>query len=122
MTTSFVTHAQSIEQLQELRQRAQQDDTTSNTARPISPLDISSQRTLPGATSVESTTGQFSTQPRNGMSLPGEPTIDTVFPVQAPMENPPFAANLFIGGFESERTSGLNDNYLVQFFKRGHCR
>jgi protein involved in polysaccharide export with SLBB domain len=29
------------------------------------------------------------------------------------MENPPFAANLFIGGFESERTSGMNDNYLV---------
>ncbi|GFD88199.1 capreomycidine hydroxylase [Tenacibaculum sp. KUL152] len=113
ITTSFVTNAQSLEQLQELRQRAQQNDTTSNAARPISPLDISSQRTLPGATGVESTMGQFSTQPRNGMSLPGEPTIDTVFPAQAPMENPPFAANLFIGGFESERTSGLNDNYLV---------
>ncbi|WP_413228878.1 polysaccharide biosynthesis/export family protein [Alteromonas sp. McT4-15] len=113
MTTSLVTNAQSIEQLQELRQRAQQNDTTSNAARPISPLDISSQRTLPGATGVESTMGQFSTQPRNGMRLPGEPTIDTVFPAQAPMENPPFAANLFIGGFESERTSGLNDNYLV---------
>lgn len=113
MTTSLVTNAQSIEQLQELRQRAQQNDTTSNAARPISPLDISSQRTLPGTTGVESTMGQFSTQPRNGMRLPGEPTIDTVFPAQAPMENPPFAANLFIGGFESERTSGLNDNYLV---------
>lgn len=113
MTTSLATNAQSIEQLQELRQRAQQNDTTSNAARPISPLDISSQRTLPGATGVESTMGQFSTQPRNGMNLPGEPTIDTVFPAQAPMENPPFAANLFIGGFESERTAGLNDNYLV---------
>ena len=113
MTTSLATNAQSIEQLQELRQRAQQNDTTSNAARPISPLDISSQRTLPGATGVESTMGQFSTQPRNGMNLPGEPTIDTVFPAQVPMENPPFAANLFIGGFESERTAGLNDNYLV---------
>lgn len=113
MTTSLATNAQSIEQLQELRQRAQQNDTTSNAARPISPLDISSQRTLPGATGVESSMGQFSTQPRNGINLPGEPTIDTVFPAQAPMENPPFAANLFIGGFESERTSGLNDNYLV---------
>ena len=29
------------------------------------------------------------------------------------MANPPFAANLFLGGFESERTTGLNDNYLV---------
>jgi len=113
MTTSLATNAQSIEQLQELRQRAQQNDTTSNASRPISPLDVSSQRTLPGATGVESTMGQFSTQPRNGMNLPGEPTIDTVFPAQSPMENPPFAANLFIGGFESERTSGLNDNYLV---------
>jgi protein involved in polysaccharide export with SLBB domain len=105
--------AQSFEQLQELRQRAQQSDSTSTVNPSVSPLDISSQRTLPGASSATSTMGQFSTQPRNGQNLPGEPTIESVFPAQSPMDNPPFAANLFIGGFESERSTGLNDNYLV---------
>lgn len=104
--------AQSVEQLQQLRERAQQSQ-NSTTTQSVSPLSISTQRTLPGATSSASAMGQFSTQPRNGVNLPGEPTIDTVFPAQAPMENPPFAANLFIGGFESERSSGLNDNYLI---------
>ncbi|GGF74880.1 capreomycidine hydroxylase [Alteromonas lipolytica] len=36
-----------------------------------------------------------------------------VFPLQEAMENPPFAANLFVGGFESERTNSVNPNYLV---------
>ena len=104
--------AQSVEQLQQLRERAQQTQ-NGPSAQSVSPLSISAQRTLPGATSGSNAMGQFSTQPRNGVTLPGEPTIDTVFPAQAPMENPPFAANLFIGGFESERSSGLNDNYLI---------
>ena len=104
--------AQSMEQLQQLRERAQQSQ-SGISAQSVSPLSVSTQRTLPGASSSANTMGQFSTQPRNGVNLPGEPTIDTVFPAQAPMENPPFAANLFIGGFESERSSGLNDNYLV---------
>ncbi|WP_334019302.1 polysaccharide biosynthesis/export family protein [Alteromonas sp. S015] len=104
--------AQSIEQLQQLRERAQQSQNGIAT-QSISPLSITTQRTLPGASGAVNSMGQFSTQPRNGVNLPGEPTIDTVFPAQAPMENPPFAANLFIGGFESERSSGLNDNYLV---------
>ncbi len=104
--------AQSVEQLQQLRERAQQTQ-NGPSAQSASPLSISAQRTLPGATSSSNAMGQFSTQPRDGVTLPGEPTIDTVFPAQAPMENPPFAANLFIGGFESERSSGLNDNYLI---------
>ena len=104
--------AQSVEQLQQLRERAQQSQSGGG-AQSISPLSISTQRTLPGATSSANPMGQFSTQPRNGVNLPGEPTIDTVFPAQTSMENPPYAANLFIGGFESERSSGLNDNYLV---------
>ncbi len=111
--TSFGVTAQSIEQLQQLRQRAQQSDSTMGTNPTVSPLDISSQRTLPGAANSVNTMGQFATQPRAGTPLPGEPTIESVFPAQEPMENPPFAANLFIGGFESERVTGLNENYLV---------
>ncbi|BFT29434.1 polysaccharide biosynthesis/export family protein [Alteromonas sp. D210916BOD_24] len=112
-TFSLFSSAQTIEQLHQLRQRAQQTDNPTGTNTAVSPLDISSQRTLPGAANTVDTMGQFATQPRSGVQLPGEPTIDTVFPVQEPMENPPFAANLFIGGFESERVTGLNDNYLV---------
>ncbi|WP_421133793.1 polysaccharide biosynthesis/export family protein [Alteromonas sp. A079] len=106
--------AQSIEQLQQLRERAQQTGASSSSLpASVSPLSITSQRTLPGASSTVNGNGQFSTQPRSGMTLPGEPTISTVFPTQKAMANPPFAANLFIGGFESERTTGLNENYLV---------
>ncbi len=106
-------HSQSAEQIEQLRQRAQQTNSSLSTATAVSPLNIPTQRTLPGATQSAGSTGQFSTQARNGRTLPGEPTVDTVFPAQLPMENPPFAANLFIGGFESERSSGLNDNYLI---------
>ena len=113
--SSQTVYAQSAEQIEQLRQRAQQtgSSSTSSTAAGVSPLSVQSQRTLPGAGSAQSTMGQFSTQPRDGLSLPGEPTIESVFPLQKAMANPPFAANLFLGGFESERTTGLNDNYLV---------
>ena len=106
--------AQTTEQLSQLRQQVSQSDNSGTTSTPnVSPLNVNSQRTLPDNGGDVNTMGQFSTQPRNGVSLPGEPTINTVFPAQEPMQNPPFAANLFIGGFESERTSGLNDNYMV---------
>ena len=112
---SQTVYAQSAEQIEQLRQRAQQTGSSSSasTAAGVSPLSVQSQRRLPGAGSAQSTMGQFSTQPRDGLSLPGEPTIESVFPQQKAMANPPFAANLFLGGFESERTTGLNDNYLV---------
>ena len=105
--------SQTVDQLQQLRQRAQEAGVSGTASPSVSPLSISSQRSLPRASNPTNSMGQFSTQPRDGMSLPGEPTYESVFPMQEPMENPPFAANLFIGGFESERSNGLNDNYLV---------
>lgn len=109
---TVLASAQSIEQLQQLRDRAQQTGSSTQVSG-VSPLNVQNQRSLPGANTPQSTMGQYSTQPRNGVLLPGEPTIETVFPEQKAMANPPFAANLFIGGFESERSSGLNDNYLI---------
>lgn len=105
--------SQSLEQIEQLRQRAQQTNTTQQAQQPMSQITMPGQRTLPGSSSMDNSVGQFSTEPRNGVVLPGEPTVETVFPLQKAMENPPFAANLFIGGFESERSSGLNDNYLI---------
>ena len=95
--------AQTTEQLSQLRQQVSQSNNSGTTSTPnVSPLNVNSQRTLPDNGGDVNTMGQFSTQPRNGVSLPGEPTINTVFPAQEPMQNPPFAANLFIGGFESD--------------------
>jgi protein involved in polysaccharide export with SLBB domain len=111
--TTPIANAQSAEQVEQLRQRFQQGQGNTSIPQSVSPLSISTQRTLPGSSNPSGNMGQFATQPRNGMTLPGEPTIETVFPKQVPMENPPFAANLFIGGFESERSNGLNDNYLI---------
>jgi hypothetical protein len=34
---------------------------------------------------------------------------------------PPYGANLFAGGYESERTDGLNENYLIAAGDRIKC-
>ncbi|RDV24372.1 polysaccharide export protein [Alteromonas aestuariivivens] len=104
--------AQSLEQLQQLQQARQQAG-NSSPAPNITPIELQGQRTLPASNPGQAQVGQYVSQPRYGQTLPGEATFETVFPLQEPMTNPPFAANVFIGGFESERTSGLNDNYLV---------
>ncbi len=116
VTANSPAVAQTAEQLQQLQQLQSQRAGSSSSGmagQAVSPMSINSQRTLPGASNNLPSTGQYVTQPRNGQTLPGEPTIETVFPAQEPMANPPFAANLFIGGFESERTTGQNDNYLI---------
>ncbi|WP_245680434.1 polysaccharide biosynthesis/export family protein [Alteromonas confluentis] len=122
-TTAFlssVVNAQSIADLQQLREQAQQqgnnssstDSTSSNVS--VSPMNIPTSRTLPGARAESmSTNGQYNRSSREGMVLPGEPTIEDVYPYSEPLKSPPFAANLFIGGFESERANGLNENYLI---------
>ncbi|MCU7554900.1 polysaccharide biosynthesis/export family protein [Alteromonas sp. ASW11-19] len=115
MAFSATVNAQTAEQLRQLQQQAQSQSASGNSsgAQSVTPMSINSRRTLPGSSNSLPSTGQYATQPRNGQTLPGEPTVETVFPQQEAMSNPPFAANLFIGGFESERTTGMNDNYLV---------
>ena len=115
--------AQSLADLQQLREQAQQQQSGGNNAAAssaqsgsmgsVTPMQMSGSRTISSMNNGQSSMGQYNNSSRGGMTLPGEPTIDTVYPVQQPMENPPYAANLFIGGFESERADGLNDNYLI---------
>lgn len=50
---------------------------------------------------------------RNGMLLPGEVDVRELLPSSGEGYPPPYGANLFAGGYESERTDGLNDNYLI---------
>lgn len=114
------TQAQTAEQIQQVQQQLSQRG-ASNTASAnagntgVSPVQLSTSPTLQGnsQTGTRLSSGQYNTQPRSGLVLPGEPTMDMVFPLQEAMENPPFAANLFVGGFESERTNAVNPNYLV---------
>jgi protein involved in polysaccharide export with SLBB domain len=50
---------------------------------------------------------------RNGILLPGEVDVRELLPSSGEDYPPPYGANLFAGGYESERTDGLNENYLI---------
>jgi protein involved in polysaccharide export with SLBB domain len=55
----------------------------------------------------------YSKNQRSGMLLPGEVDVRELLPSSGEDYPPPYGANLFAGGYESERTDGLNDNYLI---------
>ena len=50
---------------------------------------------------------------RNDLLLPGEVDINQLLPSSREVLPPPYGANLFAGGYESERSDGLNHNYLI---------
>lgn len=52
-------------------------------------------------------------QARNGQLLPGEQRIEKLLPPSEAGLPAPYGANLFAGGYESERVDGLNEDYLV---------
>ncbi|NVK55648.1 MAG: polysaccharide biosynthesis/export family protein [Alteromonadaceae bacterium] len=116
-----VASAQTAEQIQQVQQQMQQQQGRNNNATSgqsmtgNQPMQLSPVPGLPNntQTGTRPSVGQYTTRPREGLVLPGEPTMDMVFPLQETMENPPFAANLFLGGFESERANAINQNYLV---------
>jgi len=62
---------------------------------------------------TSATTGQYSRENRNNLLLPGEVSINKLLPSSGEDHPPPYGANLFAGGYESERSDGLNDNYLI---------
>ncbi|AGH81029.1 capsular polysaccharide export system periplasmic protein KpsD [Psychromonas sp. CNPT3] len=57
--------------------------------------------------------GVYNQQARRSVLLPGEVDIRQLLPSSAEALPPPYGANLFAGGYESERADGLNDNYLI---------
>lgn len=118
LATTTNTIAQSIEQIEQARNEIQSRQALDSRSNSVSPMALSTPNTasqLPNMnSSMMSNSASTFTQPsRNGLLLPGEPTMEDVFPLAVPLENPPFAANLFIGGFESERTNGITDSYLI---------
>ena len=68
------------------------------------------QTQLPNA---ELQNGTFSKQGRSGTLLPGEMSAAELLPSSEQGLPPPYGANLFAGGYESERLDGLNDDYTV---------
>lgn len=66
-----------------------------------------------GQPNTNSTTGSFTQQNRNGMLLPGESDVRNLLPQSEVGLPPPYGANLFAGGYETERSDGLSDNYLI---------
>ncbi|WP_137222123.1 polysaccharide biosynthesis/export family protein [Shewanella sp. MEBiC00475] len=68
------------------------------------------QTALPNA-SLEN--GSYSKQNRTGIMLPGEMTASELLPTSEIGLPPPFGANLFAGGYESERIDGLNEDYTI---------
>lgn len=57
--------------------------------------------------------GTFNQVQRNGLLLPGEASASELLPISEAGLPPPFGANLFAGGYESERIDGLNDDYIL---------
>lgn len=57
--------------------------------------------------------GTYHKENRNNLLLPGETHVRNLLPSSGEAAVPPYGANLFAGGYESERTDGLNDNYLI---------
>jgi len=68
---------------------------------------------LEGQPNASSTVGSFTQQNRQGLLLPGESDVRKLLPQSEAGLPPPYGANLFAGGYETERSDGLNDNYLI---------
>ena len=74
---------------------------------------LSATNVIPAAPNEELEDGSFTKNNRNNLLLPGETDVRQLLPSSGETLAPPYGANLFAGGYETERTDGLNDNYLV---------
>lgn len=76
-------------------------------------LQLGGEQAMSGQANTSSTTGTFAQQNRQGMLLPGESDVRKLLPQSESGLPPPYGANLFAGGYETERSDGLKDNYLI---------
>lgn len=74
---------------------------------------LSGTNVIPPAPNQALEDGSFTKNNRNNLLLPGEADVRQLLPSSGEALPPPYGANLFAGGYETERTDGLNDNYLV---------
>lgn len=57
--------------------------------------------------------GSYTKENRTNLLLPGETDVRKLLPSSGENLPPPYGANLFAGGYETERSDGLNENYLI---------
>ncbi|WPC74276.1 polysaccharide biosynthesis/export family protein [Vibrio porteresiae] len=57
--------------------------------------------------------GSYNSSARQGLLLPSEANIRDLLPSSGESLPPPYGANLFAGGYETERTDGTRDNYPI---------
>lgn len=57
--------------------------------------------------------GEYVNENRRNLLLPGETDVRQLLPSSGEDLPPPYGANLFAGGYETERVDGLSDNYLI---------
>ncbi|MGT4068941.1 UNVERIFIED_CONTAM: polysaccharide export protein [Aeromonas hydrophila] len=112
ISTSFAAMAASAPDLSQSRGSSFGYNLSGNSGN-ISGPQLGSPSTLSGQTNPGTTTGSFAQQNRQGMLLPGESDVRKLLPQAEAGLPPPYGANLFAGGYETERSDGLNDNYLI---------
>ncbi len=78
------------------------------------------QSATPSSIDLNSTTpnealadGTFSQENRYNLLLPGETDVRKLLPSSGEIMPPPYGANLFAGGYETERSNGTLDNYPI---------
>jgi len=82
----------------------------------VDTLNGNTSNTIPqigSSAAMQSLAGNDNQTSRKGMLLPGEADIRQLLPSSGEALPPPYGANMFAGGYESERADGLNDNYLI---------
>ena len=85
----------------------------SGNGQQTNPSQLGSLSVLNSQANGNSTTGSFTQQNRQGLLLPGETDVRKLLPQSEDGLPPPYGANLFAGGYETERSDGVNDNYLI---------
>ncbi|MGF1697511.1 polysaccharide export protein [Vibrio lamellibrachiae] len=78
-------------------------------AMQMSSSEVPTSATAPQANDM----GSYSATNRDNLVLPGETDVRKLLPSSGEDLPPPYGANLFAGGYETERVDGLNENYLI---------
>ncbi len=74
------------------------------------PIDFNNDKKVINENSLSET---YQEESRKNILLPGESNVRDLLPSSGENLPPPYGANLFAGGYESERLDGLNDNYVI---------
>ncbi len=74
------------------------------------PTDFNNDKKVINENSLSET---YQEESRKNILLPGESNVRDLLPSSGENLPPPYGANLFAGGYESERLDGLNDNYVI---------